>query len=131
MSFYIAGMVCVKCSILMLYKRIFQSERPQKVLIALAVFIISWALTALFCGIFLCYSIELNWDPTVKGRCIDYGKVTIVIGILNIFADFAILVFPLPIVWRLHISTRRKYLLTWTFSAGFWYVKSGSQLEKD
>lgn len=132
MSLYISGMVCVKCSILMLYYRIFRLEEPQKrALIALAVFIVIWALTAFFCSIFLCYPIESSWNPTIDGTCIDYGQVTLVIGILNVIVDFALLAIPIPIVWGLYMPTRRKFLLSLTFSVGCWYVKSYIPLEME
>ncbi|KAF2677799.1 hypothetical protein K458DRAFT_423648 [Lentithecium fluviatile CBS 122367] len=118
MSLYVAGMVCVKCSILMLYDRIFRVPAFRKALIALAAFIAAWALTAFFASIFNCYPISSAWDPTIRGRCIDYGKVTLVIGILNVLVDFTMLVYPIPMVWNLNMSTRRKFLLSLTFAAG-------------
>jgi hypothetical protein len=122
MAVYIAGMFCVKCSILMLYNRIFRVLALQKTLIALGVMVLIWALTAFFCSVFLCYPIAFNWDPTIKGRCIDYGKVTLVIGIFNIFLDFALLTVPMPSVWKLNMSTRRKFLVSLIFAAGCWWV---------
>jgi hypothetical protein len=118
MSLYVFGMVCVKFSILMLYERIFRSVVFKRALIALGAFIAAWALTAFFASIFNCYPISSAWDPAVKGRCIDYGKVTMVIGILNVLIDFIMLVYPIPMVWGLNMTTRRKFLLSLTFAAG-------------
>jgi len=118
MSLYVFGMVCVKFSILLLYARIFRSPVFTRALYALAAFIAAWALTAFFASIFNCYPISSAWDPSITGRCIDYGKVTLVIGILNVLIDFTMLAYPIPMVWGLNMSTRRKILLSLTFAAG-------------
>jgi hypothetical protein len=118
MSLYVFGMVCVKFSILMLYHRIFRVFAFKRALVALGAFIAAWALTAFFASVFNCYPISSAWDVNVKGRCIHYGKVTMVIGILNVLIDFTMLAYPIPMVWNLHMSTRRKLLLCLTFGAG-------------
>lgn len=87
-------------------------------LVGVAVFIMAWAVAAFFAGIFACYPIAANWDVTVKGVCIDYGTVTLVIGIANVAVDFVMLSLPMPQLWKLQMSTRRKVLLSFTVSAG-------------
>jgi hypothetical protein len=82
------------------------------------VVVTSWAMAAFFGTLFNCYPIDIAWDSSVQGRCIDYGKVTLVIGIFNILLDFAILVTPMPKLWKLQMITRRKVLLSLAFAAG-------------
>jgi hypothetical protein len=122
MCTYVAGMVCIKFSILLLYRRIFPSQTFGYFLLALGAYIAAWGLAAFFCGIFLCVPMAAMWDPTVKGRCIDYGKVTLVIAILNILNDFTILAFPMPLIWKLQMSFQRKLLVFLTFMIGCMYV---------
>lgn len=75
-------------------------------------------MAAFFPSIFSCYPIEKTWDSTIAGRCIDYGIVTLAIGILNVIMDFAILGLPMPLVWKLRMSTRRKAYLSAIFGVG-------------
>lgn len=112
------GILFIKCSILLLYHRIFTSRTFHKFLIITGLVITAWALAAFFGDTFMCYPVESQWDTSVKGTCIDYGKVTLGIGIANVMIDFILLCLPLPILWRLQMSTRRKVLLSFTLGAG-------------
>lgn len=108
----------IKYSILLLYNRVFPGRTFRKLLIATAVVVTSWTLTAFFGSTFTCYPVEYQWDKSIKGSCIDYGKLTLAIGIANVIIDFILLGLPLPILWKLQMSTRRKILLFFTLGAG-------------
>lgn len=105
-------------AVLFLYHRIFPSRTFRNVLLAVGAIVFSWAMSAFFPSIFSCYPIEKTWDSTIPGRCIDYGIVTLAIGILNVIMDFAILGLPMPLVWKLRMSTRRKAYLSAIFGVG-------------
>ncbi|KAK0636281.1 hypothetical protein B0T17DRAFT_74978 [Bombardia bombarda] len=117
-SCYVFGMVCIKLSILLLYHRIFPGRNFRNALLVLAAVIFSWTMAAFFASIFSCYPVRSSWDPTVEGYCIDYGMVTLVIGIFNILIDFTMLAYPMPVLWKLQMATRRKILLSMAFVAG-------------
>lgn len=112
------GILFIKYSILLLYRRVFPGKTFRKFLIATALVVTAWALAAFFSDVFTCYPIEYQWDTTIDGTCIDYGKVTLGIGIANVIIDFILLGLPLPILWKLQMSTRRKILLFFTLGAG-------------
>ncbi|AEO62720.1 uncharacterized protein THITE_2084224 [Thermothielavioides terrestris NRRL 8126] len=105
-------------SILLLYHRIFPSKTFRRALMVLGAFIFAWAMAAFFPSIFTCFPIESTWDFSIQGFCIDYGKVTLVIGVFNIVIDFVILGYPMPMLWRLQMPKRRKTLLSLAFAAG-------------
>lgn len=111
-------MVGVKCSIILLYRRIFPSRQVGKALLGISGVLMAWFFAALFCSIFNCYPISKAWKPSVSGFCLDYGVVTLVIGIANILLDFTLLGLPMPLLWNLHVSTRRKVLLMFMFALG-------------
>ncbi|KAI1384251.1 uncharacterized protein F4822DRAFT_434190 [Hypoxylon trugodes] len=118
MSFYVFGMACVKLSIIFLYHRIFPGKRFRNVLIVIAGIVSSWVFAAFFASIFSCYPVEKSWDSSIPGKCIDYGTVTLAIGIINVLLDFLILGTPMHRLWKLHMSTRRKVLLSGAFATG-------------
>ncbi|THV46088.1 hypothetical protein BGAL_0418g00100 [Botrytis galanthina] len=97
-SIYIFGMAFVKYSILFLYARIFPTRRFRYTLWAIGMIVTSWAMAAFFATLFNCYPIDIAWDLSVQGSCIDYGKVILVIGIFNVLLDFAMLPFRACIV---------------------------------
>ncbi|RYP61826.1 hypothetical protein DL771_009992 [Monosporascus sp. 5C6A] len=63
-------------------------------------------------------SFIMNWNSFVPGKCVNYGTVTLVIGIFNVLLDFLILGTPMPLLWRLRMSTRRKVFLSGAFATG-------------
>ncbi|KAI0386307.1 hypothetical protein F5Y04DRAFT_289982 [Hypomontagnella monticulosa] len=117
-SFYIFGMACVKYSILFLYYRIFPDKQFHNILFGVAAIVSSWAIASFLASIFNCYPVEKTWDSSIPGKCINYGTVTLVLGIINILLDFLILGMPMPKLWKLHISVRRKFFLSIAFATG-------------
>ncbi|KAI1370789.1 hypothetical protein F4677DRAFT_437502 [Hypoxylon crocopeplum] len=116
--FYVLGMACVKYSILFLYRRIFPDKTFRTVLFIVAAIVTSWALACLFTSIFNCYPLAMAWDKSIEGLCIDYGEVTLILGICNVILDFVVLGAPMPSLWKLRMSIRRKVLLSLAFAAG-------------
>jgi hypothetical protein len=82
--------------------------------------LVGWGIECFFGTVFMCIPIEYNWDHTVKGHCIDYGVATIANGVINIVLDVVMLIYPLPMVWKLQMSRRNKILVSLTFAAGCW-----------
>lgn len=119
----------IKFSQLCLYSRIFPQRRFQLYLALLGTFITGWALATSFSSIFQCVPIAVRWNTSLPGRCIEYGKFAIAIGIINIVTDFIILGLPMPLVWRIQTTTTNKILLTVVFLLGGWSVQKILDLE--
>ena len=90
---------------------------------AVGVFVICWGITYEFINIFQCVPIRSLWDPTVKGRCLNYGSTSLSASLLNVATDFVILALPLPLIWKLQIAKDKKWALTGTFAIGCRYVR--------
>ena len=63
---------------------------------------------------------SLLWDLETPGYCISYGDRVLAFGIITIATDFLILALPIPLVWRIQISRRKKWLITFNFMLGGW-----------
>lgn len=111
-------MLTLATAVLFLYHRIFPGKTFRNVLLVAGAIVFSWAMAAFFPSIMSCYPVEKAWDSSIPGRCIDYGIVTLVIGILNVIMDFAILSLPMPLLWKLRMSARRKAYLSGIFAVG-------------
>jgi hypothetical protein len=85
---------------------------------ALWVFTCAYSIAQFFCELFSCYPIASNWDPTVKGHCIDLAEVVLIASILNIATDLLILSLPMPFLLRLQMSWTRKAQLMCIFLLG-------------
>ncbi|KAI2463957.1 hypothetical protein F4781DRAFT_95366 [Annulohypoxylon bovei var. microspora] len=116
---YSVVIVTIKWSILAFYQRIFPQTWFRWALLGVAVFMGAWMFTTVFAISFQCIPIEYNWDTTIKGgHCINIGQLALVTSILNVITDVAILVLPLPLVWKLNVSRQRRWGLVLLFGLG-------------
>lgn len=70
--------------------------------------------------VFQCWPIRSLWDKTITGaKCLP---VSVAIGFtgaaLSIVEDIIILLLPLPVVWKLQMSTRKKIAVIFLISMG-------------
>ncbi|RYC58531.1 hypothetical protein CHU98_g7675 [Xylaria longipes] len=116
---YLYAMAFIKFSILSLYGSIFRSKRFHFCLWTIAIVVGAWAVSLSLVAIFQCTPIAYGWDPTVAGgSCLNYGLAVLIAGVVNIITDFTILLMPIPLVRRLHVSSQKKRLLIFTFAFG-------------
>ena len=118
--FYCACMACIKTSILYLYRRIFPQQWFRNALIATGSFNLLWFIAAFFVTAFKCFPMSLLWDFETPGYCINYGDGVLAFGIITVATDFLILALPIPLVWRIQISRKKKLLITFNFMLGSW-----------
>ncbi|KAI0839478.1 hypothetical protein F5Y06DRAFT_23125 [Hypoxylon sp. FL0890] len=116
---YSVVIVVIKWSIAAFYRRIFPQKWFRWSLLGVTIFMGAWMFTTVFAIIFQCTPIEFNWDTTIPGgHCIDIGALALVTSILNVLTDVAILVLPLPLVWKLKVTPRRRLGLIILFGLG-------------
>ncbi|KAL8824018.1 MAG: hypothetical protein Q9170_008272 [Blastenia crenularia] len=119
---YICTCTATKMSILFLYYRIFPLRRFRIILIVVGSSVIAWTIAIVLVEIFQCWPIKLQWDPTALGHCVNFVAYAITVFTTNVITDLLIFALPLPLVWRLHTSKKRKWMLTATFAIGCGYV---------
>ncbi|KAL4797004.1 hypothetical protein BDV19DRAFT_377751 [Aspergillus venezuelensis] len=116
--FYDFAIASTKLSVLALYYRIFPKPHFRRVVILTAVFVVMW-LTAMELVLgFQCRPIQRFWDLDVDGECFNLVAFSYFTNITNLVTDLWILVLPLPIIMRLHISRDKKIGLSLLFSVG-------------
>ena len=70
--------------------------------------------------IFLCTPREKIWNPLMtSGHCFEGDASYKASGVFNVLSDFAILILPMPILWNLQMSLKKKLLTTGVFATGF------------
>ena len=81
-----------------------------------------WALTFFFVTIFECgIHPEVQWTSpkTVQDMtCVDVARLLLCFAVTDVVTDFFVLTLPIREVWRLQMSTRKKYALTFIFGLG-------------
>ena len=74
----------------------------------------------MFFDAFQCSPREKIWNPLITtGHCYNGNAIYEACGIFNVLSDFAILIIPMPSVWKLNMSLRKKLLTTGVLTSGF------------
>ncbi|KAK0673070.1 hypothetical protein QBC41DRAFT_312116 [Cercophora samala] len=119
---YAFNLVWTKMAILFMYYRIFRFPYFKKMAWGISAFIIAWVITITFLFIFICVPVEKLWYPHLPGRCINQVGTWIANAISTIVSDIAILVLPIPQVWKLQLRQSEKIGVTVAFCLGFFVV---------
>ena len=122
------GTSLVRFSVLAFYSRIFRVRTNPKrrwvtfywIVTAAAVV---WMLYILFFSAFFqCQPITKFWDVTESGKCIEPFTAFLIETVGILVVDLCILVLPLPQVFGLRITWRRKLAVTISFLLGYGQV---------
>lgn len=110
-----------KISLLLLYHRIFiipAMKITAKIGIIISVF---WTMAWIFITIFQCKPVQYFWEEVTfdaESRCLDPITVIEAQVVTDILLDFAILVLPIPVIWKLHLPLRQRLSLLGLFLLG-------------
>lgn len=73
-----------------------------------------------------CIPIQAIWDIRTPGRCLNLNSIGLTGAILGIVEHFIILLLPLPELWKLNLSRRKRLQLALVFSIGSLYVNQAA-----
>lgn len=112
----------VKFSILHLYTQIFPGPICRRTCYIMAA--LSWCyFVTVFVETFaFCRPVSYNWDKSIKGTCKDPALAYLFAAITNLLLDVIIVSLPMPMLWRLQMSTTQKLAISAMFSLGALYV---------
>lgn len=119
---YMPIIFCLKASALFLYRRVFPSTRVHMVCYVILGMTAAYTLACVLTLLISC----LPPIPPSEGSPIAALSCTndwlndsfLYMLIVNVALDFIILCLPLPLIWRLQTTTRRKLQLTFVFTLG-------------
>lgn len=116
---YIWHMAWTKLSVLLMYYRIFRLPYFKRFIIPVGTFVVAWAIAGTFLFTFICVPTEKLWHPELPGHCISEMGVWVANASSTIVSDIAILLLPIPQVWKLKTKKSEKIGLTLVFGLGF------------
>lgn len=110
----------MKISILLLYRRVFDTVIFKKAILMVGFLCITWLFGNIFTELFLCHPMSAAWDPKLvfSNHCGDFQAFLVGITMSNMLLDVIILCMPLPMVWNLILSTRKKLEVSGVFLLG-------------
>jgi hypothetical protein len=121
---YVYNLVWTKISFLLMYYRIFHFPYFKFWAYLIGAFVIAWVITITFIFIFICVPVQKLWYPDIPGRCVNQVGTWIANAASTILTDLAILILPIPQIWKLQLKKFEKTALTFTFCLGFLYAPS-------
>ncbi|MCJ1456795.1 hypothetical protein MMC28_007160 [Mycoblastus sanguinarius] len=118
----------VKVSFILLYRRIFTKRTApifHWVTLSLFSIIVSWTIAFFFSLVFICGNdFSAYWTSTIveKAHCVDTDMLHNAFAISDVVTDVLIMILPLPMIWQLHLTTRRKLGICAIFGLGAFSV---------
>ncbi|KAG9231786.1 hypothetical protein BJ875DRAFT_105796 [Amylocarpus encephaloides] len=124
--FFLLSIMLIKVSILLFFIRIFPGGNHRKMIWGLMALLLITHMTSVCTAIFQCVPFRGNWEnwmyksPPVK--CINVYAAILASAGSSLALDILILVFPIPILWKLKLAWNKKIQLLLIFSVGIFVV---------
>jgi hypothetical protein len=117
-AFYKININLTKCSILLLYLRIFVQKAFRIICWILLSLVLSYGIASTTAAIFQCTPVARAWDKSIPGTCIDITMNWYANAGFSIATDVIILLLPMPIIHSLRLQTNQKIGLMFIFGLG-------------
>ena len=91
---------------------------------------ILWWIGTILADNLICIPIKHNWDPDIPARCGNKKLLDILPPIPWIVTDLAILLMPMPMVYKLHLPGSQRLGLLGLFLLGSLYVSESLRVNK-
>ncbi|ETS75001.1 hypothetical protein PFICI_13485 [Pestalotiopsis fici W106-1] len=113
------GLGLVKCSILLLYKSIFNNVRNFRwaVYVMLGV-VVAWTVSYFFANLFTCFPVTVFIEEFYGNKCIDTIPMWLSVVATDLVVDVGILILPIPMVLRLHLPWKQRIGVLGMFMLG-------------
>ncbi|ROV92799.1 hypothetical protein VMCG_09090 [Cytospora schulzeri] len=116
---WLLGTVSAKLSMLYLYTRIFAISRATKVgALILMLLVTSFGIAFLVIFMTQCHPFDEPWNPVPGGWCRNLVTQEYISCGLNLVLDLSVVILPMPVLWKLQMTTTRKLFITIMFSLG-------------
>ncbi|KAL1954331.1 hypothetical protein VTO42DRAFT_1405 [Malbranchea cinnamomea] len=127
---YVVGLMFIKVSLLLFYLRLDQRKYMKWTVYSLLFFVLGLSIPSAFILAFSCTPPSKFWDFTgeAPGKCMDAKHQQAFYdanGILNIVTDVLIYITPIPMIWKVQITKRKKGALFGIFGLGIFAIVAG------
>ncbi|KAF2869475.1 hypothetical protein BDV95DRAFT_101380 [Massariosphaeria phaeospora] len=114
--FYVFTVWSVKVSVLIFYKKVFETPRFRRWVNSTLWLLLAWIIAFFFVTLFQDKPIRRNWEG--EGTTINWQIFYIVCIASDVALDIFILCLPLPVIHRLRISRKKRWLVSGVFWLG-------------
>ena len=121
LAVYPLAVLTIKAALLLFYWNL-SAWRPLRISVVVVAFIcFGNAMGGFFAWLFQCNKVDLwNYPFNNALHCgvVDIITLSEAVGIINIITDVMIWIIPMPLVWKLQLYPRERYLAVFTFGLG-------------
>lgn len=116
-------MFFIKTSVLLLYRKLFYPDRWMRILVHIGIgyLLITNGVSTIIIGAL--YVPRNEESHLIKYRSPQYVNnilnLSTAVSVCNLIADWYLHFLPLPIIWKLQMSTKKRYALIGLFTSGF------------
>ena len=107
-----------KVAILVFYLRVNPTQPFRYSVFAVLFITIGYMIALCLALFFQCQPIAKSWNPLLKGQCLNQEDLFLWNSILNVFADFLVLILPIPMLRKLQVGMRQKWIIALLFGVG-------------
>lgn len=107
-----------RASMLLLYSKLFNDTYMALASRITMAFTITWALPTILINFLICQPFSATWTPGGDDRCGDRIALFTSTAVLNLISDLAVVVLPLPHLYRLRLPKLTKLGLAIVMSLG-------------
>lgn len=122
---YSLGVVIIKLSVLLFYRRLFGHNNPtlQAIVRYFILFQIIFAIASIFAFALVCHPIRAWWTvPLRANSCPTFHQMAMIsvsLRVVTATCDIAVLLLPMPLVRRLPFPAKKRFGLAVVFFLGF------------
>lgn len=120
-STYFALIGFIKIQFLLFYLKIFPDEKFRRITYSVIAFNLASMIAFVLACIFLCSPVShawKGWDGEHAGKCENNNSLSYAHASISILLDLVALSLPLPQIWRLQLSLKKKIGVFLMFSVG-------------
>jgi hypothetical protein len=119
--FWVINVAIVQLAVLSFYQRMFWVVTWfRRACYALMAISVVWCIGLFITRFTICTPVAKNWGSRAAtgGKCGDRDKMCNAFGLTHSILDFLVLFVPVPLIWGLKISFKRKVAVSMLFLAG-------------
>lgn len=104
---------------LTLYLDLFPKPGFRNAVFVMMGVVVAFWLGLILSGLLICRPIAYNWDRSLDGQCGSTTAEEVGFAVANMIVDGTIVFLPIPVVWNLQMSVKRKIGISCLFGLGF------------
>ena len=116
---WVTSVTFIRASVLSLYIRIFRTPSFRTTCYVVQGFNLAYYVAVVLACCLICRPLAFLWDQSIDGFCGNQKSFDLFIGVFNLLMDVTTVALPMPVLWGLHVRTKKKFIVACMFSMGF------------